>query len=331
MSEFSTEDIFYMRRALALAAHGRGFTSPNPMVGAVVVDASGRIIGEGWHRHFGGPHAEVNALASVAPADRALLPQSTIYVTLEPCSHYGKTPPCASLIMRTGLRRVVVGCGDPNPRVAGAGIGMLRREGIEVTTGVLEKECQQLNIRFMTAHRRGMPWVTLKWAQSDDGFMDGRISTTSGRCLVHARRAQADVIIVGASTVLADNPQLTVRLAEGSDPRPVVLDRHNLLKDSQLALMCRPETMHIVDGRPLKTLLEDLYRSYGYISVLVEGGAKVLGEFIAAGLWDEAYVEQAPWPLHGKVKAPAPGAVPVGVEKVGANTVYHYKNRFKLK
>lgn len=329
MTDSTANDIFYMRRALALASHGRGFTSPNPMVGAVVVGADGRVLGEGWHRRYGGPHAEVNALASVPGADRHLLPQATIFVTLEPCSHYGKTPPCAGLIMQTGLRRVVVGCGDPNPRVAGAGIDMLRRAGIEVTTGVLEKECYQLNIKFMTAHRRGLPWVTLKWAQSADGFMDGHISIPRSSRLVHERRALADAIIVGAGTVLADNPRLTVRMAEGTDPRPIVLDRHNLLKDSNLQLMQRPETIHVADGRPLRALLEELYRNYGYISVLVEGGASVLAEFIDQGLWDEAFVEQAPRALHGKVPAPRPTKVPAGARKVGPNTVYHYLNDFK--
>ena len=163
-----------MARALQLARLGRGHVSPNPMVGAVIVGANGRIIGEGFHRRYGGPHAEVNAVAAVG--DRTLLRGATIYVTLEPCSHYGKTPPCASLLIESGFTRVVVGCTDPNPLVAGRGINLLRQAGIDVTVGVLEAECRQLNRRFMYAHENGMPWVMLKWAQTSDG----RLAAASG-------------------------------------------------------------------------------------------------------------------------------------------------------
>lgn len=315
-----------MARALQLAANGRGSTSPNPMVGAVVTDAEGRIIGEGWHRRFGGPHAEVNALASVPERLRRRLPEATVYVTLEPCSHYGKTPPCAKLLVDTGVRRVVVGCGDPNPKVAGRGIAMLRQAGIEVTEGVLEDECKALNRKFMTAHSRHYPWVTLKWAQSADGFLDGRFSTPATAQTVHSRRADADAIIVGAGTVLADKPLLNVRHIVGRDPRPVVLDRHNLLAGSGIPLMLRPETLHIADGRSLRELLEGLYSDFGYISVLVEGGAGVLNEFINSGLWDEAFVELAPQAVAGRVKAPVLPTLPSSAAQYGRNTIFHYLN-----
>ncbi len=181
----TTDDIDrkMMRRALQLAAAGRGAVAPNPMVGAVITAPDGRIIGQGWHRRFGGPHAEVNAVASVAEADRDLLRQSTIYVTLEPCSHYGKTPPCARLLAECRFARVVVGAGDPNPKVAGRGIAILKDAGIEVTEGVLADQCRSQNREFMFAHTHHRPWVTLKWAQSSNGFLDGTFHSHARLCI----------------------------------------------------------------------------------------------------------------------------------------------------
>ena len=177
MTETIHNDEYWMRRALQLAANGAGHLSPNPMVGAVIVGAEGRILGEGWHRKYGGPHAEVQAFLNVRPEDEPLLRDATIYVTLEPCSHYGKTPPCALLLVNKGIRRAVIGCGDPNPKVAGRGIRILREAGIEVTENVLRDECMALNKRFMTTHIKRRPWILLKWAQSADGF----IAAKSGR------------------------------------------------------------------------------------------------------------------------------------------------------
>ena len=203
----------YMRRALQLARLGAGHTSPNPMVGAVIVGPDGTIIGEGWHRKCGEGHAEVNAVASVANA--SLLKDSTIYVTLEPCSHYGKTPPCARLIIERGIPRVVVGTLDPFPEVSGRGVKMLREAGVEVVVGVLEKECRELNSRFMTAHTTGRPWIQLKWAQTADGFIalppDAgenplHMSTPVTMCLMHRQRSLCDAIVVGAATARIDNP-----------------------------------------------------------------------------------------------------------------------------
>lgn len=305
------DDERYMRRALQLAANGRGHVSPNPMVGAVVVAPDGRIIGEGWHRHYGGPHAEVNAINSIGKTDMALLPECTMYVTLEPCSHWGKTPPCAKLLVDSRVGHVVVGAGDPNPKVSGRGIAMLRQAGIEVRQGVLARESIALNKTFMTAQTLRRPFVTLKWAQSADGFMASsrehkhKFSTAANAVLVHSRRACHDAILVGACTVLSDKPALNVRHVEGRNPLPVVLDRQKLLADSDL---CFPAAsfVHITDDMPLQRLLEKLYSEHGITSVLVEGGASVLQQFIDAGLFDEIYVEISPQKLgdNGSTTAP---------------------------
>ncbi len=305
------DDERYMRRALQLAANGRGHVSPNPMVGAVVVAPGGRIIGEGWHRHYGGPHAEVNAINSIGKTDMALLPECTMYVTLEPCSHWGKTPPCAKLLVDSRVGHVVVGAGDPNPKVSGRGIALLQQAGIEVRQGVLARESIALNKTFMTAQTLRRPFVTLKWAQSADGFMASsrehkhKFSTAANAVLVHSRRACHDAILVGACTVLCDKPALNVRHVEGRNPLPVVLDRQKLLADSDL---CFPAAsfVHITDDMPLQRLLEKLYSEHGITSVLVEGGASVLQQFIDAGLFDEIYVETSPQKLgdNGSTTAP---------------------------
>ncbi len=320
---YSLSDTEFMRRALQLAEAGRGSVSPNPMVGAVIVHNQ-RIIGEGWHRKFGQAHAEVNAVKSVSDSDRALLPESTIYVTLEPCSHYGKTPPCALLLRDTGFKRVVVGTLDPNPKVAGRGVEILRSAGITVDVGLLEDECLELNRKFFTAHTRHYPYVTLKWAQGADGSMDGKFSTPHGALIVHGRRAEADAIIVGARTVMTDDPMLNTRLVAGHSPRPVILDRNRILEPSGYKVFINPDTLHITDGRSLRELLDGLYRDYGYISVMVEGGAAVLSEFISEKLWDEAHVELSPNPGGGKTKAPVLPCLPVSVTSAAPNIIYNY-------
>lgn len=335
---FTEKDKQYMWRALQLAAGGRGHVSPNPMVGAVIVAPDGRIIGEGWHRRFGGPHAEVNAVRSVAEADKALFPQSTIYVTLEPCSHYGKTPPCALLLKECGIGRVVVGAGDPNPKVAGRGIAMLRDAGIVVDEHCLEDECRSLNVRFMTAHTLRRPYVTLKWACSTDGFMDAerapgdpafRFSDAAGAQTVHSRRAVHDAIAVGANTAIADNPRLDTRLFDGASPRPVIFDRHHLVNEDNCALLRRPETLHITDGAPLADVLARLYSDEGITSLMVEGGAGLLRDFLASGLWDEAFVEVSPVVLGdiGRTAAPAIAELPSDTCNCGCNTILHYLKR----
>ena len=297
-----------MQRCIQLAKCGAVGAPPNPMVGAVIVH-EGKIIGEGYHRRCGGPHAEVNAIRSVR--DESLLKDSTIYVSLEPCSHYGKTPPCADLIIEKQIPRVVVGCLDPFAKVNGQGIRKLRDAGIEVEVGVLEKECLELNRRFITFHQLHRPFVTLKWAQSEDGFMDAergeseepvQFSTTFTQTLVHQLRAMHQAIMVGTKTVLTDNPTLTTRLWEGSNPLRVTIDRYGVL----------PESVHLKDGKVptviydtgnLREILSDLYNR-GVQSLMVEGGGRLLQHFIDEGLWDEARVEIAPFCLDRGVSAP---------------------------
>lgn len=283
-------DEMYMRRALLLARGGEGRVAPNPMVGAVVV-ADGRIIGEGFHRTYGGPHAEVNAIASVKDADRHLLPVSTIYVTLEPCSHYGKTPPCSKLIIDSKIPKVVVGAPDHNPLVAGRGVKMLRDAGIEVKEGVLLDECMEINRRFMTAHTLHLPWIQLKWAQSADGFMAAiddegkphpvKFSTPLSSVWMHRERAMAEAIMVGTNTAVIDKPRLDVRLWGGKNP---------------VRIECAPH-------EDLPALMQKL-RADGITSLMVEGGPTLLRSFIREGLFDEIRIESSPVALGHGLAAP---------------------------
>jgi len=322
----------YMHRALELARHGLGSTSPNPMVGAVIVSEDGRIIGEGYHRRCGEGHAEVNAIASVAESDRELLRESTMYVTLEPCSHYGKTPPCAKLIIDTGIPRVVIGAGDPFKKVAGKGIQMMRDAGIEVAVGILADQSRALNRRFMTAHEHGRPFVTLKWAQSSDGYMDSdradgsaaKFSNLLTSMLVHRLRSLHDAILVGSGTALADNPQLDCRLWPGHSPVPVVLDRRQRINPDELR-MSRP--IILSDFGNLSNALKELYHK-GMTSVLVEGGSQVLHSFVCSGLWDMARVETNRQRLgtHGRIKAPILEMKPIKHEQIAGNFIAYYNN-----
>ncbi len=266
-----TNDERYMSRCLQLARNGQQNAKPNPMVGAVIVSADGRIIGEGYHVRCGEGHAEVNAFASVRPEDEPLLREATMYVSLEPCSHYGKTPPCADLIIKKGIRRVVVGCVDEFAEVQGRGIQRLRDAGIDVTVGVLEEECRTLNRRFFTFHRLHRPYIILKWAQTANGYIDdnGRplaVSSPFTRMLGHKLRAEEDAILVGRVTDEREHPQLTVRHWCGPDPKRLVLDR----------------------AHPLN--LESLHAQH-IQSLIVEGGRKTLDSFLTQELWDELRVE----------------------------------------
>lgn len=297
-------ELRFMKRALQLARGGDTMVSPNPMVGAVIIDRDGRIIGEGWHRKWGEGHAEVNAVASVT--DKSLLHDCTMYVTLEPCSHYGKTPPCAELIIRSGIPRVVVGCLDPFVKVAGRGVRMLREAGVEVVVPFMEDECKALNRRFMTAHTEGRPFVLLKYAMSSDGYIDtpgpvpARWSSPATMVLMHAQRARYDAILVGSGTVLHDDPRLDVRLGDQESPRrqplKVILDRRGRITDDYRITRSTPPPVIYRDG-DLKTILSDLY-SRGITSLMVEGGAEVLRSFYEESLWDEVRVEVAPMTLR---------------------------------
>ena len=293
MNKVSTTDEKYMRRCIQLAQNGRENAQPNPMVGAVIVYED-TIIGEGYHVRCGEGHAEVNACASVKSEDEHLLKESTIYVSLEPCSHYGKTPPCADLLIKKGFKRCVIGCQDPFAKVQGRGIQKLKDAGMEVTVGVLEEECKALNKRFMTYHGQQRPFVTLKWAESEDGFIDGHISNTYTQMICHKRRAEHQAILVGRKTFEIDNPSLNVREWFGSSPKRYVAS-------SQLLTL--PEGYHMIQTNNVAGILKRLYED-GIQTVLVEGGADLLQSFIDSGLWDECYIEKGALTLHGKVKAP---------------------------
>lgn len=324
-------NIQYMRRALRLARNGFGDTNPNPMVGSVIVAPDGRVIGEGWHRRCGEGHAEVNAIASVCGGrDRHLLSESTMYVTLEPCSHYGRTPPCARLIIDTAIPRVVIGASDPFVKVAGRGVAMLRAAGVEVIEGVLADESRRLNAMFMTAngpeHR---PFVTLKWAQSEDGFMDSatkhpyRFSNAMTQLTAHRLRTAHQAILAGSGTYLADSPRMTARLWDGPQPRPVALDRRGRLNPGQL-----PDNAQIIrDADSVADVLKTLYNN-GLYSVLVEGGPAVLDSFLRSGLWDAMRVETAPVALGEDGNAPAPRIAmqPIVTRQYHQNRVAWYSN-----
>lgn len=322
----------YMARALEIAAWGRGYTSPNPMVGAVIVHDD-CIIGEGYHRLCGEAHAEVNAVNSVS--NQSLLKESTLYVTLEPCSHYGKTPPCAKLIIDRQIPRVVVGATDPFIKVSGRGINMLKEAGIEVISGVMAEESIKLNRRFFTAHTQGRPYVTLKWAQSSDGFMDcirnpgesaTRFSTTLSTAEVHRLRAMHDAIITTTATVNADNPMLNVRQWIGRDPRPVIIDRHNRLNGNAKILSRNPLVYNGTGD--IATILTDLYHTHGITSAMVEAGPTLLSAFIESGLWDIARVETSPTRLGERGTHPAPviALPPLHTTYIGANRIDTFTN-----
>jgi diaminohydroxyphosphoribosylaminopyrimidine deaminase / 5-amino-6-(5-phosphoribosylamino)uracil reductase len=340
------EDEKYMQRCLELAALGMGCVSPNPMVGAVIaVDTI--IIGEGYHRKYGEAHAEVNAINQVFAnfSDAAdLLDQSTLYVSLEPCAHYGKTPPCADLIIKHRIPNVVIGCRDPFDAVNGKGIEKLLAAGINVTVGVLEKECQSLNRRFFTRVQKHRPYVILKWAQTSDGFFapdDNSqlwITGAESRKLVHQWRAEEDAILIGKRTAAIDNPQLNVRHAEGKNPKRIVIDRKlelnpNLhLFDQSVETLVFNEIKTDINGKIKYIALEDfdryvpqyiLYQLYlqDIQSVIIEGGAHTLNTFIEAGLWDEARIftgnsELKKGITSPEIKGKMMGEYPIGEDKL---------------
>jgi len=319
------EEEKYMRRCIELAKNGLCNVAPNPMVGAVIV-CDGRIIGEGYHVRCGEAHAEVNAIRSVK--DESLLKRSTIYVSLEPCSHYGKTPPCADLIIEKQIPRIVIGCRDPFSKVAGRGIQKLQNAGREVIVGVLEEECLHLIRRFITFNTLRRPFITLKWAESADRFIDIEridgnpvlLSSPLTSMLVHKKRAENTAIMVGRRTALLDNPFLTVRNWYGRNPIRIVLDCNlSLPNDLQIfngevPTLVFTEKEHPEEKsvsyitidfahNPLNQIMEELYQR-NIQSLLVEGGSQLLQSFIDNELWDEAYIEKCPKRLYSGVKAP---------------------------
>ncbi|MCX2744670.1 bifunctional diaminohydroxyphosphoribosylaminopyrimidine deaminase/5-amino-6-(5-phosphoribosylamino)uracil reductase RibD [Mangrovivirga sp. M17] len=316
------EDKKYMQRAIQLAEYGRGYVSPNPLVGCVLVK-NGEIIGEGWHRKYGENHAEVNAIESVT--DKSQIPGCTAYVTLEPCAHFGNTPPCANRLVEEKVKKVIIGHRDPNPKVNGGGIKILKEAGIEVEVGVLEEECQYQNRVFLTNMELDRPFIVLKWAQTSDGFVarenfDSKwISNTLSRQQVHKLRSEIDAILVGYNTVYYDNPELTTRDWPGNNPVRVVLDPRNELKDKRLKIFNKKantiifnSSENLVDGNIHKIKLEDFDPSFvlerlfeaGIRSVLVEGGSITLGRWINTGEWDEAHVYISPVTFENGIPAP---------------------------
>ena len=339
-----------MCRCLQLAQKGEGFARPNPTVGAVIVH-NGQIIGEGYHRQFAGAHAEVNAICSVK--EPALLSSSTLYVSLEPCAHHGKTPPCAELIIEKKIPKVVIAVSDPNPKVSGKGIEMMREAGIDVTVGVLQNEAEELNRTFFVNQLYRRPYVILKWAQSADGFIDRRRSTAEEaperisnevtHTLVHKLRAHVQGIMVGTDTALLDNPKLTARKWFGNNPTRIVIDREAKIPsnaaifndDATVIVFTRPgypvrkrNIKPIVidfNGDTNRQILNHLYAQKIH-SVLVEGGARLLSTFINKNLWDEAHIEVAEKKLISGVKAPEIHMEKAIGKKYLGSTQYHLKN-----
>jgi diaminohydroxyphosphoribosylaminopyrimidine deaminase / 5-amino-6-(5-phosphoribosylamino)uracil reductase len=321
MIGISLEEI-YMRRAMELAQKGLGSVSPNPMVGCVIVH-DGIIIGEGYHQQYGCPHAEPNAIASVKNQD--LLQESTVYVTLEPCAHWGKTPPCANLLVEKKVKKVVIGALDTNPLVAGRGIQILQAAGIEVVSRILEKEIRFQNRRFFCFMENQRPYIILKWAETADGFIARKnfdskwISNSLSRQLVHRWRAEEDAIMVATNTARYDDPQLNVRDWAGRNPTRIVLDQHRYLDhnlklfDRSQATICytadfsekRENLEFVALGREfeLGKILEDIYKRK-IQSLIVEGGSKLLQSFIDQNLWDEARVFRSDSVFGEGIEAP---------------------------
>jgi len=327
----------YIAHCLKIAQKGQYFVAPNPMVGAVLVRNSDEaILAEGFHERYGEGHAEVNCFAE---AERRMAKgesykDCTLFVSLEPCSHYGKTPPCAKLIIEKGVGRVVVGMLDPNPLVAGKGVQMLRDAGIEVIVGVLEEQCRELNKRFLCLHEKHRPYVILKWAQTADGFIDIKrtsgspikISTPATKQIVHRMRAENMAIMVGTNTVLLDNPRLLNTHWEGRNPIRVTLDRHNRIPSDARIFSDESETIVYRDRTEWPFILSDLAKRNIH-SILVEGGATLLAHILQTGLWDEMHVEVAPEITIGD-GVPAPKIdLPDDYETVDGHKLYTIKNK----
>ncbi len=348
-----TFDNKYSRRCIEIAKNGLGTTAPNPMVGAVVVH-NNKIIGEGFTSPYGGAHAEVNAINAVQ--DVALLKEATLYVTLEPCSHYGKTPPCADLIIEHGIKKVVIGLLDPHEKVAGQGIQKLKNAGCEVIVGVLAAECEWHHKRFLTFHQKKRPYIILKWAQTLDGFIAPEdtkrkenpepfwITNSYSRQKVHQLRAEEQAILVGTNTVLKDNPKLDVRHWNGKNPFRVVLDKTLKI----------PSDYHVLDNKTPTLILTEIadatqyrpginYKVIGFTtalapqicqalwehnitSVIIEGGAQTLQTFIDAHLWDEAYIFTGNTCFNKGIKAPQLSGSLMTSQKIDEDTLNIYKS-----
>ena len=348
-----TTDEKYMYRCLQLAGKGKGYVNSNPMVGAVIVH-DGQIVGEGYHKKFGEPHAEANAINSVK--NSSLLQESTLYVSLEPCTHYGKTPPCTELIISKKIPRVVVATRDPNPKVSGKGVQMMRDAGIKVTEGILNNEAKELNRVFFVNHLYERPYIILKWAQSNDGFIDherslftknapAKISNEITEIIIHKLRTHVQGIMVGTNTVLMDNPKLTARKWFGKNPVRITIDKRNMIpshsqifnNDAKTIVFTENPDYHIKkeNVKPIvidfssdtnTQIIKHLYTE-NIRSVLVEGGAQLLASFIAKNLWDEAYIEISTKILNKGTKAPHIQGDRIKIKQYLNSIQIHLKNK----
>ncbi|HMU98723.1 MAG TPA: bifunctional diaminohydroxyphosphoribosylaminopyrimidine deaminase/5-amino-6-(5-phosphoribosylamino)uracil reductase RibD [Chitinophagales bacterium] len=339
-------DELYMQRCFELAQLGEGFVAPNPLVGSILVYKD-RIIGEGYHQKFGTAHAEVNCINSVHEVDKKFIKESTLYVSLEPCSHFGKTPPCADLIIQQQIKKVIISVLDPNPLVAGNGIKKLENAGINVEFGLLQEDGQSMIEKFIWFHQQQMPFVTLKYAQSADGFIGQNnktiaISNKMSQRLVHQLRATHQAILIGNNTLKTDNPLLNVRYAKGNNPIKIILCRDgnvdmnlNIFQDisSQIIIInelkeTKMDNFHwlkVEDIYNVESILKKLY-AYNIQSILVEGGAKILKSFIAQNQWNEIIQIKAKKRLVSGIEAPAINFKPYLSFDLAEDKVYRYRN-----
>ena len=336
-------DILYMQRSLELAQLGKGAVSPNPMVGCIVV-CNEKILGEGYHKKYGEAHAEVHAVHAVSNSE--LIPKSTLYVTLEPCVHYGNTPPCTDFLIEKGLKKVVVACRDPFDRVNGKGIEKLRTAGIEVEVGVLEKRAMDLNKRFFTYHQKKRPYVILKWAQTADGFLakqgdySTRISNAASEQLTHKWRSEEDAILVGKNTAIQDNPVLTTREWAGKNPIRILLDRNLGVKKTSHLFNSDARTLifNTLEERTQGTIewiktamnrpvciLAELHKRRVQ-SVIVEGGTQILNSFITENCWDEARIFTSKILFEKGIAAPKPEGALIREELIMEDRLTIYQN-----
>lgn len=342
----------YIDRCIQLAQNGMGRTSPNPMVGSVIVHDD-RIIGEGWHKKAGEAHAEVNAVNSVI--EKELLEKATIYVSLEPCSHYGKTPPCSNLIIETGIKKVVIGTVDPFSEVAGRGIKKLMDAGCEVIVGIKEDACRELNKRFFTFHTRKRPYIILKWAESEDGFLSPASQDTSERepiwitnryskQLVHKWRAEEEAILIGTNTAVSDNPKLNTRLWRGSHPVRVILDRQLRIPEDSYIFDNSIKTLILTEKDPQKRSAENvIFESLDFSgdipaqtceilfrheiqSIIIEGGQQTLQTFIDKGMWDEARIFTGKVRFKDGTRIPRFSGSLISEEQISTDLLKIYKN-----
>ena len=314
---------FFMQRCIDLAQKGKSCVAPNPMVGSVIV-YNGKVVGEGYHKRFGSHHAEVNAINSVK--DKSLLSECTLYVNLEPCSHFGKTPPCSDFIIKHKIPKVVIGCIDTYSEVSGTGIEKMRKAGIDVKVAILEKESRELNKRFFTFHEKKRPYIILKWAESKDGFIAPKnqtkpfwMTSSESKNLVHKWRAEEEAILVGRITAEKDNPSLTVREIKGDNPIRIVIDKDLKLSEDLNLFNSESETIifneiksdnqsdnnyiKIEFNNVINSILEGLHKQ-NIQSLIIEGGTKTLQSFIDKNLWDEARIFTTDMKIENGVKSP---------------------------